>query len=109
MRSKRISRRCRRLACCGTRWYRMPLRHIQCAPGAHIGEEIAAEFIRDTFKDSDGVLLSNYHHPNGIGAGTDEIDLLLVNSRGVWLLEVKHWFGHIVADQYDWLQAGRRH
>lgn len=87
----------------------MPLRHIQCAPGAHIGEEIAAEFIRDAFKDSDGVLLSNYHHPNGIGAGTDEIDLLLINTRGVWLLEVKHWFGHIVADQYDWLQAGRRH
>jgi tRNA A-37 threonylcarbamoyl transferase component Bud32 len=87
----------------------MPIQHIRCFPGATQGEEIAAEFIRDAFKNNDAVLLSNFHHPNGIGAGTDEIDLLLVNTRGVWLLETKHWYGAIRGDPSNWSKGGRRY
>lgn len=87
----------------------MPVRIIRCAPGATLGEEIAADFVRNSFANDDATLLLNYHHPNNIGTGTDEIDLVLINHRGVWVLETKHWYGHIEADPVDWMQANRRH
>lgn len=84
----------------------MSLQHISCAPGINIGEEIAAEFIRETFKHTEAILLNNYHHSQG--KDTDEIDLVLINERGVWLLESKHWYGHIEADQIHWYHTRRQ-
>jgi serine/threonine protein kinase len=84
----------------------MALTHIPAAPGAHIGEQIARDFLARELAGSRGVLLTNYHHP--AGNGTEEIDLLLINERGVWLLEVKHWFGRIDADQVHWLHSSHR-
>lgn len=84
----------------------MSLKHIPCAPGAHIGEQIARDFLMRELANSRGYLLTNYHHP--AGNGTEEIDLLLINERGVWLLEVKHWFGRIDADQVHWLHGAHR-
>lgn len=85
----------------------MPLQHIPCAPGAHIGEQIARQFLMRELAASAGVLLTNYHHP--AGNGTQEHDLVLINERGVWAIEVKHWFGRIDADAVYWLHAGHRH
>ncbi len=85
----------------------MALKHIPCAPGAHIGESIARDYLQRHLTHSQGVVLTNYHHP--AGNGTDEHDLVLINERGVWTIEVKHWFGRIDADEVHWLHNGHRH
>ena len=79
---------------------------IPCAPGAHIGEIKTLGFLRQNLT-GDHVILTNYHLPDG--SGTLEIDLLVLNYHGVFLLEVKDWWGRIEADQTHWLQAGHRH
>jgi hypothetical protein len=85
----------------------MPIQHIPCAPGAHIGEQIARAYLLRELTSSQGILLTNYHHP--AGNGTEEHDLLLINERGVWALEVKHWYGRVDADAVYWLHSGHRH
>jgi serine/threonine protein kinase len=82
------------------------MRVISCAPGAHIGEQITLGFLKDRLKGSTGTILTNYHHPD-VNA-TLEIDLVVVNHNGVWLLEVKHWWGRIIADPIHWLHAGHK-
>ena len=84
----------------------MRLIHVPCAPGAHIGEQIARDYLMREHPASKGFLLTNYHHP--AGNGTEEHDLLLINERGVWLIEVKHWFGRIDADQIYWSHSNHR-
>jgi tRNA A-37 threonylcarbamoyl transferase component Bud32 len=84
----------------------MPLTHIPCAPGDHIGEQIAREYLVNAMPESQSFLLTNYHHP--AGNGTEEHDLLLINERGVWCIEVKHWVGAIDADEIHWLHKGHR-
>jgi len=79
---------------------------ISCAPGAHIGELKTLGFLRENLP-GDHVILTNYHLPDE--SSTLEIDLVVINYQGVFLLEVKHWWGKIEADQIHWLQAGRRH
>lgn len=85
----------------------MPIVHISCAPSAHVGEQIARDFLLTRLSNSYGILLTNYHHP--AGNGTEEHDLVLINERGVWTLEVKHWVGNIEADKVYWLHNGYRH
>ena len=55
----------------------------------------------------DGIVLTNYYHPEG--SGTLELDIVLVNYYGIWLIDVKHWWGKIVADDVEWLQGDRKH
>ncbi len=85
----------------------MPLIHIPCAPGGQIGEQIARDYLMRHLDRSNGVLLTNYHQ--AVHNGTEEHDLLLINERGVWAIEVKHWVGRIDADQVYWLHNGHRH
>jgi serine/threonine protein kinase len=85
----------------------MPLQHIPCAPGAHIGELITRDYLMRELEAAQGYLLSNYHHP--VGNGSDEHDLILINNRGLWLLEVKHWFYRIDADGTHWLHNNQQH
>jgi len=79
---------------------------VPCAPGAHIGELKTLGFLRERLT-GDCAILTNYHLPDQ--GATLELDLVLINTRGVFLLEVKHWWGKIEADQVYWLQAGHRH
>jgi tRNA A-37 threonylcarbamoyl transferase component Bud32 len=79
---------------------------IPCAPGAHIGEMITRDFLRKRLAEG-YVILTNYHLPEA--NATLEIDLVVLTYYGVYLLEVKHWWGKIEADQTHWLQAGKRH
>lgn len=81
------------------------LKVIPCAPGAHIGEQISLGFLKKNL--GSGTILTNYYHPDG--SGTLEIDLVVINYQGVWLLEVKHWWGKIEADEVHWYQEGRKH
>jgi len=82
------------------------IREIPCAPGAHIGELKTLGFLRENLP-GDHTILTNYHLPDQ--GATLEIDLVVLNYYGVFLLEVKHWWGRIEADQIHWLQAGHRH
>jgi len=80
---------------------------IPCAPGAHIGELKTLGFLRKELS-GDHIILTNYHLPHG--SSTLEIDLVVINHRGVFLLEVKDKWGKIEADQIHWLwfHDGRR-
>ena len=71
---------------------------IHCHPNPHIGETLAVNFLRHHLPA--GVLLANYHLPDA--TGTQEIDVVVLNYNGVYLLEVKHWYGPIEADQVHW-------
>ncbi len=77
---------------------------IHCAEGENFGELQARQYLEKNLRD--GIILSNYYHPDC--NGTLEIDLLVINARGVWLLEVKDWYGRIKADPIDWLQENGR-
>ena len=79
---------------------------IPCTPGAHIGEVNTLGFLRENLP-GDHLILTNYHLPDE--GGTLEIDLVVLNYNGVFLLEVKHWWGKIEADQIHWLQGGHKH
>ncbi len=72
---------------------------INCAPHPHIGETLTANYLRHHLPGG-SVVLVNYYLPNP--PGTLEIDLVVINCNGVYLLEVKHWAGAIEADQVHW-------
>ena len=78
----------------------MTLKHIPCAPNSNAGEQVTCNFLMQELADTDGVLLSNYHLPTA--NSTLENDLVLLNERGIWVLEVKNWRGVIDIDQTDW-------
>jgi len=71
---------------------------IHCHPNPHIGETLTVNYLRHHL--SSGVLLVNYHLPDV--TGTQEIDVIVLNHNGVYLLEVKHWYGPIEGDQVHW-------
>jgi len=77
----------------------MALNHIPCA-SPHQGEIFVREYLLRELAYTQGYLLTNYHHPNY--NGTREHDLVLINTQGVWCLEVKNWHGLIKADQTTW-------
>ena len=61
---------------------------INCAPDPHIGESKTVSFLRNQLEYGHHVILTNYYLP--YGNTTMEIDLVVVNRFGVYLLEVKH-------------------
>jgi hypothetical protein len=79
----------------------MPLKHISCASSSNPGEILARNYLMAKLAESEGILLTNYHHP--LNNGTQEHDLVLINEQGVWTLEVKNWHGPIEADQVYWM------
>jgi serine/threonine protein kinase len=72
---------------------------IHCAPHPHIGETLTANYLRHHLPGG-SVVLVNYYLPDS--PGTLEMDLVVINRNGVYLLEVKHWAGAIEADQVHW-------
>lgn len=68
-----------------------------CEPNSHIGETLTVNYLRHHLPY--GELLVNYHLPDV--TGTQEIDVV-INYNGVYLLEVKHWYGAIEGDQQYW-------
>jgi serine/threonine protein kinase len=72
-----------------------------CTTDRNRGETLTVNYLRHNLPSS--VLLVNYHLP--AGTGTREIDVAVLNHNGVYLLEVKHWYGPIVGDQVNWQHA----
>jgi hypothetical protein len=70
-------------------------------PHPHIGETLTVNYLHHQLPS--GVLLVNYHLPDA--TGTQEIDVVVINYNGVYLLEVKHWSGAIEGDQVHWRHA----
>ncbi|MBN1450027.1 MAG: protein kinase [Anaerolineales bacterium] len=76
----------------------MSIEVIHCHPNPHIGETLTVNYLRHQL--TSGVILVNYHLPNP--TGTQEIDLVVLNNNGIYLVEVKHWYGAISGDQINW-------
>jgi serine/threonine protein kinase len=72
---------------------------IHCYPHPNIGETLTANYLRHHLPGG-SVALGNYYLPDP--PGTLEIDLVVINRNGVYLLEVKHWLGSIEGDQVHW-------
>jgi serine/threonine protein kinase len=89
----------------------MPVDVIPCTPGMNTGELRTLGFLREGLGKLPGqhTILTNYHLPHQ--NATLEIDLVVINGQGVFLLEVKDWWGRIEGDSTHWLQvwANRRH
>lgn len=64
----------------------------------HVGEELTAVYLRQHLPG--GVLLANYYLPDP--PGMLEMDVVVVNQNGVYVLEVKHWWGKIEAYPDYW-------
>jgi serine/threonine protein kinase len=82
---------------------------IPCSPAANTGELKTLSFLREKLEllPSRHTILTNYHLPNQ--NATLEIDLVVINGQGVFLLEVKDWRGPIWGDSTHWLHAKKRH
>lgn len=84
---------------------------IPCAPAVNTGELKTLGFLREKLGPLPGhhTILTNYHLPDQ--NATLEIDLVVINAQGIFLLEVKDWWGRIEGDSTHWLQvwANRRH
>lgn len=71
---------------------------IHCWPHSHIGEALTTNYLRHHLSSGSAVLV-NYYLPHP--PGTLEIDHVVINHNGVYLLEGKHWT-QIEADQVQW-------
>ena len=78
----------------------MTLQFIPCARNDNVGEQITRNFLTSSFNHADGILLGNYHL--SVGNGTRECDFILLNQRGIWVIEVKNWRGRIKIDRTKW-------
>lgn len=74
-----------------------------CNPNSppHIGEKLTVNYLTQHL--GSGEILVNYYLADP--PATQEIDLVVINSNGVYLLEVKHWWGKIEGDQKYWLHS----
>ncbi len=68
------------------------------------GERIVASVIREILREDD-VLLNNI--PIYVDGKQTELDNVIINSEGVFIIEVKNWRGVIIGDEddYDWIQT----
>jgi tRNA A-37 threonylcarbamoyl transferase component Bud32 len=89
----------------------MSVEIITCAPVINTGELKTLGFLREHLEPLAGhhILLVDYHLPDY--NSTLEIDILIINNQGVFLLEVKDWWGQIIGDSIYWQQVlfNRRH
>jgi hypothetical protein len=76
----------------------MSVKVIHCWPPSHPGETLITNYLR-CHLSCGSVVLCNYYLPNP--PGTLEIDHVVINLNGVYLLEGKHWT-RVEASQGDW-------
>jgi hypothetical protein len=74
-------------------------------PGENIGEAKARQVLTDSFKSPDHHLLSSITLP--YEGGTTQIDHILVSTKGVFVIETKHYSGWIFAGEKSpyWTQV----
>lgn len=73
----------------------MRVEHIMCGPFANASEEMAFRAIERRLKaepgDGRAYILTNLVHGVGAGKQPDEIDIVVIATGGVVVIEVKHW------------------
>lgn len=71
----------------------MPVRHIPCGTPVNESERKAIELLKAKLQSHPEywVMLSNLHHHSSATRLSDEIDLVLVGTRGAIVVEIKHW------------------
>ena len=71
----------------------MPVRHIPCGTPVNESELKAIGLLNSKLQshDDNWVMFSNLHHHSHAARLSDEIDLVLIGSRGVIVVEIKHW------------------
>jgi hypothetical protein len=73
----------------------MRVDHVPCGPFVNASEEQAFNHVSNRLKAERGedrfVILTNVAHAVTSGAQADEIDMVIVGSTGVHVIEVKHW------------------
>lgn len=69
------------------------VRHLPCGDFVNASEKLAVERVRAKLESAGGywILLSNLNHSQHPNHRSDEIDLVIVGSNGVQVIEVKHW------------------
>lgn len=79
----------------------MPVRHIPSGTPVNESERKAIEHLKSKLQShaDNWVMLSNLYHHFHAARLSDEIDLVLISSRGVIVVEIKHWdLGYIKAN-----------
>ena len=79
----------------------MPVRHIPSGTPVNESERKAIEQLKSKLQShaDNWVMLSNLYHHFHAARLSDEIDLVLIGSRGVIVVEIKHWdLGYIKAN-----------
>lgn len=79
----------------------MPVRHIPSGTPVNESERKAIEHLKSKLQShpDNWVMLSNLYHHFHAARLSDEIDLVLIGSRGVIVVEIKHWdLGYIKAN-----------
>ena len=71
----------------------MPVRHLPCGTPVNESERKAIDLLKSKLHSSvdNWVMLSNLYHHSHASRLSDEIDLVLIGSRGVVVAEIKHW------------------
>ena len=71
----------------------MPVRHIPSGTPVNESERKAIELLKSKLQShaDNWVMLSNLYHHSHAARLSDEIDLVLIGSRGVIVVEIKHW------------------
>lgn len=71
----------------------MSVRHIPCGAPVNESERKAIDLLKSKLQShaDNWVMLSNLHHHSNATRLSDEIDLILIGSRGVLVVEIKHW------------------
>jgi hypothetical protein len=73
----------------------MRVDHVPCGPFVNASEEQAFNHLSNRLKAERGedhfVILTNVAHAVTSGAQADEIDMIIVCSSGIHVIEVKHW------------------
>ena len=73
----------------------MRVDHVPCGPLVNASEEQALNHLSNRLKAERGedyfVILTNVAHAVTSGAQADEIDMIIVCSSGIHVIEVKHW------------------
>lgn len=102
-----------------TYWDRKVEKHVRfCSQSSNIiqagtdAERLAVRYLLDNLNPKtvgDFRILVNYNLPfnNPGGRGNLEIDILLINKYGIFLIEVKDWHGWIEAFDGYWEQANK--
>jgi hypothetical protein len=87
------------------------VRHLPCGDFVNASEQLALERLRARLEGAGGnwILLTNLNHAPHPNLRSDEIDLVVIGSNGVHVIEVKHWDAAYLRHQTTKAELDRSH